>query len=313
MRKVNFDSLTNLKAPESWIENAINVPKAEKKKPIAFLKYSKQIAAVACLVLVSAVCLTVYLTNDRITPPIDPNYNTETQSPQSENSESENYTDSSKDKTTNNSSNGSSESQSVVTTKPNESGTIEPSEKPSPTTKPTESENDKPIVGPTKPEDSIEPSEIPTQPTTKPIVMPTVKPTKPSDKPKPTIPVEPSNPNESDIVYPGAPGDSMNPGVPGDPPSATPPGEGSNGSNNTFYTSFPSDLLADTAIVFCSVEDPDGNFVIQNAQANIYSIQGNLIYVSYELPSSAFTKSGRYICNFYTSENIYICSSIGYF
>lgn len=78
MNKVNFDSLKNLKAPEEWIENAINIPNTkQKKKPILAIfsnKSARLIAAAACLVLVSAISLTVFLTQDRITPPIDPNY-----------------------------------------------------------------------------------------------------------------------------------------------------------------------------------------------------------------------------------------------
>ena len=60
----NFDSLKNLKAPDSWIENAMSIPKVQEKKPIFFIKYSRHLMAVACLVLVCTISLIIVLQKD---------------------------------------------------------------------------------------------------------------------------------------------------------------------------------------------------------------------------------------------------------
>ncbi len=64
MNDKNFDSLKNLKAPDSWIENAMQIPKLQEKKPIFFIRYSRHLMAVACLVLVCAVSLIIVLQKD---------------------------------------------------------------------------------------------------------------------------------------------------------------------------------------------------------------------------------------------------------
>lgn len=75
MRKVNFENLKNLSTPQNFIDNALNIP-TQSQKPLPFvIRHSRTLAAVAALVLVCTVSLTVYFTQDRITPPVDPNYN----------------------------------------------------------------------------------------------------------------------------------------------------------------------------------------------------------------------------------------------
>ena len=230
MKKVNFDSLTNLKAPESFIENAINATKTQKKKPLVFIKYSRALAAVACLVIMCAVSLGVYFKEDRVTPPIDPSFIVETGN--SKDSENTQYTDKNIKETLKNDKDFDKENaqNSVTYNKPTtESETIEPSEKPSSTTKPTEDSKDEPTVGPTKPSESAKPSEstntneIPTSsPPLKPGTNPTTKPTKPSDKPKPTLP----DSSSQDPNYPAAPPPEQSPdSTDGTPelPSVSPP------------------------------------------------------------------------------------------
>lgn len=302
MKKVNFDSLTNLKAPKSFIENAINATKTQNKKPLVFIKYSRALAAVACLVIVCAVSLGVYFKEYRVTPPIDPSFIVETGN--SKDSENTQYTDKNIKETLKNDKDFDKENaqNSVTNNKPTtESETIEPSEKPSSTTKPTEDSKDEPTVGPTKPSESAKPSEstntneIPTSsPPLKPGTNPTTKPTKPSDKPKPTLP----DSSSQDPNYPAVP-----------PPEQSKPSDGTNPTESIFYTSFPSNLLAGTAIVFCSVEDPSGNIVVSKDTAFVYSISNGLAYISYDLSDSAITTSGMYLCHFYLKDGTHICSS----
>ncbi|MEE3492448.1 hypothetical protein [Ruminococcus sp.] len=58
MKKLNFDSLNNIKAPEQWIKNAAAIPELPPKKR-AFPLY--RVAAAASIVLVSVIGLLTYL------------------------------------------------------------------------------------------------------------------------------------------------------------------------------------------------------------------------------------------------------------
>ena len=62
MNKVNFDSLTNYKAPEDWIKNAAAIPETVERKPtvVPFWK-SRALITAASLVMVSALSLLLYL------------------------------------------------------------------------------------------------------------------------------------------------------------------------------------------------------------------------------------------------------------
>lgn len=51
MNKLNFNQLSNIKTPENWIENAINIP--NKKKKIIYLKSTAFVAAASLVVCVS--------------------------------------------------------------------------------------------------------------------------------------------------------------------------------------------------------------------------------------------------------------------
>lgn len=58
MKKLNFDSLNNIKAPEQWIKNAAAIPELPQKKR-TFPLY--RVAAAASIVLVSVIGLLTYL------------------------------------------------------------------------------------------------------------------------------------------------------------------------------------------------------------------------------------------------------------
>lgn len=59
MKKVSFEHIKNVGFPESWIENALNVPNEKKPKPLLFRYYRYTIGASAVLVI--AVCASLFL------------------------------------------------------------------------------------------------------------------------------------------------------------------------------------------------------------------------------------------------------------
>ncbi len=301
MKKVNFDSLTNLKAPDSWIENAINVPKMQKKKPLAFLKYSRTLAAVACLVIVSAVCLSVYLTNDRVTPPITPNASINNQN----NDNTENKNENNSKDTQNSQEISPTDSKNTLDSVLPDTGkeTIEPSEKPSGTTKPTQNESEKPTVKPVSPSETIEPSEAP--PTQEPTTLPVVKPTIPSEKPKPTVP--PTHPDDETPPYtppqnpPNLDGD---PGSPGTPPPQAP-------SYVTFSITVDSSFVTSGERIYCNITDSNGSTVLTNLPVYIYQSGGKAFAIC-DIHSSDVAQQGNYTCHFYSQQGYEIGSNTQY-
>lgn len=65
MSDKNFDSLKNLKAPDKWIKNALDIPNTRVVKPSFFLRYSRSVAAIACLVLVCTMSIIAVLHKDK--------------------------------------------------------------------------------------------------------------------------------------------------------------------------------------------------------------------------------------------------------
>ena len=60
MDKYNCDQLKNIKVPEKWIENALNVPNETQKRPLApvmFYRFAAGIAA--CVVIAAAVTISL--------------------------------------------------------------------------------------------------------------------------------------------------------------------------------------------------------------------------------------------------------------
>ncbi len=94
MKEYNFDSLKNLKAPESWIENAVNIPTQNKKAPVTYLKFSRTLAYVACFVLICAISITLLQYKNNSVVKTDPSYDyagiiaTEPQNNHSDNTQS---------------------------------------------------------------------------------------------------------------------------------------------------------------------------------------------------------------------------------
>lgn len=59
MNNLNFNELKSVKTPDRWIENAVNIPKMN-KKPMPFYLNHRFIGSVACLVICCALSLMVY-------------------------------------------------------------------------------------------------------------------------------------------------------------------------------------------------------------------------------------------------------------
>lgn len=73
MKNKEFKQIKSIKTPESWIENAINIPQKNKKSTPFYFK-PQFIASVASFVLCCTLCLTVFFrTNNNVTVPVAPN------------------------------------------------------------------------------------------------------------------------------------------------------------------------------------------------------------------------------------------------
>lgn len=233
MNDKNFDSLKNLKAPEKWIENAKKIPQIQEKKPIFFIRYSKSIAAVACLMLVCAVSLMIVLQKDDgkilVIDPDSQITSTEHKTENTENTEesisiaddkkeidSQSKKENSQNKNTNTENGGAPFEDSQSTTTPTQNQNSTEAEKPSNADRPASSDvtpTDKEHSAPTQvstqgqeAETELAPSQRPTHPRpTKPPLKPVNKPNSGSGEMLPAIPSEgapevpsqPSNPTIS--------------------------------------------------------------------------------------------------------------------
>ena len=297
MKNVNFDSLTNIKAPEQWIENALNIPKtvdAEKTKPLFIIKHARTLAAVASLVFVSVISIVLFLSNDSVTPQIEPDTQ-ETKATIS--SVQADY------------STQSSENETKTENKKQDNKVKNPTEN-SEAIEPPENEN------PQKPTTGSGDTEDPTKPTTP--IGPT-KPTEPEfvepTEPEWDNPTEPEcpEPTEGDNWYPGAPGapdDPLKPGDPDDPPTVKPtvkPTEDTI-SNVTFTATVNLSFVSGGQTVYCKVYDSnnrligDSNEYSYQHQAGFLSFTDTTATLIYYMPNGLITTHGTYSYYFYTGD-----------
>ncbi len=322
MKNVNFDSLTNIKAPESWIENALNIPaEVEKKKPLLFFINSRALAAVACLIFVSIVSITIYLKQDTITPPVDPNVDIIESVDDTESSESS-VTPQHK---------GDEDDKEDSSTSDTE---IEPTESVTPTaptsnsTSGSEDATQNPIVGPTRPtepDDTVDtPTELP-EPTESPEPTVPTKPNNPTTKPsvpyepptvtptvKPTVaPTEPP-PDEAPDVEPEIPGiEPSMPSVPSNPPEQS-------FSNIYFGCSLRSSLVPEDNNIYCMVYDSNGyllgdsNLYSAQHKASIRGYSNGKAIISYRMPDGLIQQHGNYTYYFYDKDGVILYSNVKY-
>lgn len=309
MNDKNFDSLKNLKAPDSWIENALNIANAQdvqKEKPIFFIRYSRSLAAVACLILVCTISLLVVLNkNDGSVPAIDPDY--ETVLTDSTDNEDDSQTEHQSDATekTNDKKDKNSITETVTT---NGGAPHESTEKPQ---KPTQSQNTKPVKPTDKPETT--PTDKDENPTDAPEVLPspTVKPTRPQN----------SKPDMKPVNRPGNPGDPTNrPGSPGDPMKPRPTeGDGEGGAPTvpgvpydvTFAITVDSYYLTSDEIIYCTLISPNNETVLIDKVADIVPY-GSRAIASVSVSVLDLMHTGEYTCYFYSSNGYYIGSANEY-
>ncbi len=73
MNEKNFDSISQFEVPKSWIDDALNIPQNKVKKPFPLIKFSRNLMAVACFILVCGISVALYfITDDSSIPPVKP-------------------------------------------------------------------------------------------------------------------------------------------------------------------------------------------------------------------------------------------------
>lgn len=317
MKNVNFDSLTNIKAPEQWIENALNIPKtvgAEKAKPLFIIKHARTLAAVASLVFVSVISIVLFLSNDSVTPQIEP----ETQETKATiSSVQADYSTQSSDNKTKPSKTENKNQNNTVKAPTEKYEEIEPPESTQPQrptsgsgdteepTKPTKPTNPTTPIGPPKP--------------TAPEVHPTIEPTEPEwvspTEPEWETPTEPEwvEPTPGGDWKPVEPWEPSAPGYPNDPtgpPAVTPtikPTEDTI-SNVTFTATVNLSFVSGGQAVYCKVYDSnnrligDSNEYSYQHQAGFLSFTESTATLIYYMPNGLITKHGTYNYYFYTGD-----------
>ena len=313
MNNKNFDRLKNIEVPESWIENAINIPNVvPKKKPLAFPRINRYLAAVACLVLVCSVSLVIALRMDKDVIPTKPmisnkdNSNNETTAPTNEGNvppviNTEEPTEKPVIETTNEQEEKPTD-ENGATQEP-----LDPNGKPSnPDTNPSEP-TDRPETPPTPPLDGEGELDPPTSaPTPEPTYEPTPEPT-PEPDPEP----DPEAPEDAPTVevYPDDPAlpppSSPTPQYPsyGNPPA------GSDVFIEINVNKIPNYSPSNKIYIYCEVRDPDGitlgsqNLFSAEKLVTIFKVSDNYAYCAYSIKNHyTLTKHGRYTAYFYDAN-----------
>lgn len=271
MKDKNFNNLKNLKAPDTWIENAINIPqdKNQPKAPI-ILKYSRILAAVACLVLVCTVSLVLFFTRDTDILLVNPDYTQSTSSTDNNASSTQGNKNNHKDNK-----------------------------------KPTDNNGGAPI------EDESSSSEKPTSKNEEPTARPTQatqKPNKPTQKPPETKPSEDTEePLDPPIEKPSEPAweepseePTDQPIEPSSPPEAPP------GSISAVFSTFILKSEYTGGNVYCKIIDSNGKLL---GDSDLYSSQHRSSVAGYTKDSylleynasskGVVTQPGYYTCYFY--------------
>ena len=295
MNNKNFENLNNIEVPQSWIENAINIPNVvPKKKPLVFPRINRYLAAVACLVLVCTVSLVIVLNIDRNIVPVKPivsdknkDDNNQTE-PTNEGIVPPTVPDNSNEPTT--------ESTSEPT---NSEGDIIPTEKPTEGT----------VTEPTEPTESTDPSDKPSQ-----------VPEEPTEAPEPSAP-----PTETPVYPPTSPPwddpteEPQAPGFEGESPlypsSGNPP-SGSNVFVQIEVSKIPGYTTSGEIRLYCKVYDPDkellgnSNTFHPKNLVTIYKLKNGVAYGAYSIVNNYnLTKHGRYTARFYNQNGIHIATA----
>ncbi len=294
----NFNSISQFSVPQEWIDGALSVPQAEKrKKPVVFVKFSRTFAAVASLVIVCSISLLLFfLTEENAVPPIREPESTFEVTDTTDDNQSENSTD-----------------PGVIIkptlengeTLPNGDNNIRPSQDPSSVkpTKPSISPPEKPSEGPPLPTEPTEqpPTIAPDVPTEVPTDAPTEKPTS-----RPT-----SAPTEEPTDAPtDAPWDPQPPWVePTAAPTESPTEPSIDYDNIGIHRRVDTSKLTGSGKVYCKLYSPSGSLI---GDSNLFAsshlaIKGitdpsvTLVYY-YPYRHMDITTSGSYTFVFYNES-----------
>ncbi len=313
MRDKNFDSIKNFNVPENWVENALNIPQSERKSPVAFIKFSRTLSAVASLVLVCALSVAVFFytqKNDIVVP---------------ENNvvESESATQATKSSTSDSSTQGSSnvekptDKHSVILP----DGFIRPTGviniptngeiiKPTEHTKPSI-----PSQRPTYP--NVEPSEATTEPENPPTVNP--QPSEPITPPTYPLPTDP----EPSCPLPTAPNPTSKPVIPTESDTVAPtynpietecPTEPAAGNECRVMIS-KEDIVGSGNIYCAVVRKDDGSSTNPEKHLAIKVIEysDSVMYVYFPDDYNQIKKTGYYLCYFYNEDGTLVKVKEEYF
>ncbi len=278
MEDFNFDSLKNIDVPDTWVENAINVPLHEdENKPVLFVKFNRTIAMAASLVIICAVSIMVLLThNDDVVKTIVPTNNSVTQS--------------------------TANSESTVNKQE------EKNNKNTETTNTKETENLVANIAPTqKQTDSKkEPSESKEKPTTPDKAPATQKPTQNSTE---ATDVEPQLPSDGldDPMLPGCP-----------PPSDEPETEFEPYGMDTIEIRVTPSALGNSTNVYCMLYDVNGAVVSNAYQYSsqrkclVTKTKDTAVITYNPMAQGIYYSSGYYSYKFYLSNGTVIANGQTY-
>ena len=305
--KKNFNSISQFKVPQEWIDGALNVQKPPKKeKPIFFIKHMRTIGAVACTVIVLALSIFMVLMRDD-------NLHVKPDNPDIESKSSSEYDEkippTTKDGRVIETNSGYGY---VYETTVDGRLVIIPTEKGS-------------IIGPTRPVET-EPKET---------LKPDFKPSLPDAPTEVTEPTEETKESGSESTEdPIPPIDESTEATEGPPPSIDESTEESmedwseessvESTEESFGpivtptispdlevsvdVTFSKNLLGKYSLVFCKIVTPSG-YVISNGNlyssqhsADIVQISGNTVYANYSPSPHGITSPGYYTFVFY-NEN----------
>lgn len=303
MSDKNFDSIKNFVVPQSWVDNALNVPNTtHRKKPIVFLNFSRYATAVAVLLLVCALSIVVFfMPDDNIVEPDNKEKVDSTSITQS--AESSANTAKSDDATTATSKELMITPNKTPTTKSNN---IEPTEKS--TTKDQKTDNSKSDPRPSTQEETKTTQSTnalsATTPTQNQTQMSTIKPTqKPTEK---STQAPTQKPTQKPTEKPTQ--------VPTQKPTSTVGGDGYNTTEAIICSdSFSTAKLVGSGKVYCSLYSSSGKLL---GDINLFSSQhlatidyktSSIVLVSYDpLSRGLLLSQGRYTYCFYNENGVVV-------
>lgn len=280
MNDKNFDSIHKFEVPKDWVDNVLNIAKVQNEKsPIPFIRFSRTIAAVAVILIVCGLSVSLFLiTNDEAIPPVSTRE--ETDSENSQVTKEPTKTDS-KDET-----------------KDSQGSFIEPTEHTTHenSTKGQESETKLPGKPTSKPTKVPNESDIITEPTQGTTDKPPYE--EPTENPEPWEPPVTPHPSETTV-----------------PPTQKVPQK----EDVYIHVRFSTELLVGSGKIYCKVVDSSGNLIgdpnLYSSEhlAEINRIHDGYTFVRYyPYVKNLITKRDVYSFYFYNEDGVIVKQSINH-